>query len=113
MPAIPPHSPSAARPEERHSPARALEARPQIEKDLKAGESRALLAQRAILALHVIAWTLYRNNEPWAIELIAEINANRTHRGLISHAQTDGVSEVVEFVRAVCGAHGHVRRSRR
>src|SRR2546429_3275111 len=40
------------------SPARALEAGPQIEKDLKAGESCALLAQRANLALRGIAWTL-------------------------------------------------------
>src|SRR5256884_1386104 len=95
------------------SPARALEAGPQIEKDLKAGESCALLAQRANLALRGIAWTLYRNNKRWAIELITKINSNRTHRGLISHAQTDGVSEVIEFIRAVCGAHGHVRWSRR
>src|ERR1700680_877970 len=109
MPPIPPHAPSAARPKEPHSPARALEARPQIEKDLKAGESCALLAQRAKLALRVIAWTLYRNNKRWAIELIAEINANRTHRGLISHAQTDGVSEGIGCVGAVCGATGHAR----
>src|SRR5467141_514421 len=109
MPAIPPHSPSAARPEEHRSPARALEARPQIEKDLKAGESCALLAQRANLAILVIAWTRNRNNKRWAIELIAEINANRTHRGLIYHAQNDGMIEVIEFVREVCGAHRHVR----
>src|SRR5882762_6658096 len=112
MPAIPAHSQSAARPEKRAWPGPALEGRPQIEKDLETGESCALLPQRASLASWSIARTRNRNNKRRTIELIAEIDANRTHRGLIPHAQTDGVSEVIEFVPAVRGAHGHVRWSR-
>src|SRR5207248_2406353 len=83
--------------------------RPQIEKDLETGESCASLPQRANLASCGIARTGNRNHKRRTIELIAEIDANGTHRRLISHPQTQSVRKIIELIRAIRGAHGHVR----
>src|SRR5205814_10593351 len=110
MPGVPPHSQRAARPEKRAWPGPPLEGRPQIEKDLETGESCALLPQRANLASWSIARTGNRNNKRRTIELIAEIDANRTHRRLISHPHTQSVRKISELIGAIRGAHWHVRR---
>src|SRR4029077_10980919 len=68
-----------------------------------------LLAERSNLEIIAIARARNGNHKRRAIELIPEIDSNGAHRSLISHSESDGVGEVIQFVGAIRYAHRHVR----